>query len=146
MWLGGLCAVALLFSYVSEYLSGFRQRLPDDSSEPALAEAGAKTPAPRTSLTDADALAASGDYADAMHLLLMAALAALRRRLDVEMRSSQTSRELLRSLSLGGAEREALQKIIAGVELAWFGEKPTAATDYAFVRECFQRLDPAAHT
>jgi hypothetical protein len=147
VWMGVFCGLALLASYVSESLLAWRQRIQSGGSELESIEAGTASPSPRTGsgiLTEADVLAAQGQYADAMHLLLMAALSALRRRPDVEMRSSQTSRELLRTLSLGAAERDALQKIIVSVELAWFGEKPSGALDYASVRESFQRLDPAA--
>jgi len=76
-------------------------------------------PAPRS---DAEKLAELGDFAGAVHALLLGALELHRGRLP----PSWTSREAARALG-----REGLTRLVGLVERSWFGGRPATREDYA---------------
>ncbi len=79
---------------------------------------------------DPAALAAEGRYGEAVHALLLAAIALLARRFRLPLPPSRTSRELLRALPLQGPAREAFAGLVRTVERSWFGGEPVGAADY----------------
>jgi hypothetical protein len=101
--------------------------------------------APEVALGAADELAAQGRFVEAMHVLLLQALAAIRRRLDEEFADSLTSREILRSKQLSDALRRPLREVVARVEWTYFGEHPAARDDYLACRASFGALTAALH-
>ena len=107
------------------------------------AEQGAQPP--EIALGAADALATQGRFAEAMHVLLLQALAVIRRRLDEPFADSMTSREILRSRELSDAMRQPLREVVGRVEWTYFGEHPAARDDYAACRASFAALAHALH-
>ena len=91
----------------------------------------------------ADELARRGDYAAAMHLLLLTSLGDLRRRLDLRFADSLTSREILRHVTLEDAGKRAFAALVVAVELVHFGARPAGNNDYAEARDHFDRLTAA---
>jgi hypothetical protein len=106
--------------------------------ETAALEAGPHPP--EVVLDAADDLAAQGRFVEAMHVLLLQALADIRRRLDEEFADSMTSREILRSRRLADALRRPLREVITRVELTYFGGHPAARDDYLACRSSFSVL------
>ncbi len=115
-----------------------------DSDGP-LPAADAASADPAVVLEAADELAARGRYVEAMHVLLLRALAEIRQRSEEQFADSQTSREILRSAKLPDAARAALRDVIARVELTYFGERPAAETDYQACRASFNALIQALY-
>jgi hypothetical protein len=88
----------------------------------------------------ADQLAAEGRFVEAMHVLLLRGLAAIREGLDEQFGDSLTSREILRSTRLPEAGRASLRDIVNRVELTYFGQRPAAHEDYVACRSSFNAL------
>ncbi|WP_088343048.1 MULTISPECIES: hypothetical protein [Rhodomicrobium] len=87
-----------------------------------------------------DQLAAEGRHVEAMHALLLAAIAEIRLRLGEPFADSLTSREILRSARLPDEGRASLRDLITRVELSYFGAYPAAQPDYAACRSSFEAL------
>ena len=96
-------------------------------------------------LEAADELAAQGRFVEAMHVLLLQALADIRRRLDEEFADSMTSREILRSRQVSDALRRPLRDVISRVEWTYFGGHPADRDDYLACRASFSALAQALH-
>jgi len=99
---------------------------------------------PRALLARADELAAAGHYAEAMHCVLLAAMATIGGGQPQESTDSLTSWELLRAVALSPMQRQALRDLVIRVERAWFGKSPAAVDDYRFVRGRFDAFSAAA--
>jgi len=89
-------------------------------------------PAPESSRPIAPAgnpeqLARQGRFAEAIHALLLRAVAESD---AVSGKPALTSRELLRSISLGREVQAALAALVAVVERVYFGGRPAAAAEY----------------
>jgi hypothetical protein len=95
---------------------------------------------PALILEAADELAAAGRFVEAMHVLLLRALAEMRQRMDEQFADSLTSREILRSTRLPEGARASLRDVIVRVELTYFGERPAAQADYLACRSSFNAL------
>ena len=103
---------------------------------------------------DADALARRGLLAEAMHMLLLRSLIELRKRLDVTIADSLTSREILQRLSMPALRpaapglgptlpangRHALADLIQRVEFVHFGRQVAAPEDYGACRAAYETL------
>lgn len=89
---------------------------------------------------DADVLAESENYADAMHTLLLQSLNEMRRRLGISFAASLTSREILRRTSLDQAAHTALSDIIARVEISYFGSHKPTKEEYLACRQSYATL------
>jgi hypothetical protein len=126
LWVLLAAALLLVFVWIGQSLA-LRRR------EPAAAEAKPDSPAPAAVETlpgDPAALAAEGRYGEAVHALLLAAIAIVSRRFRLPLPPSRTSRELLRAVPLQGPAREAFAGLVQTVERSWFGGAPVAAADY----------------
>jgi hypothetical protein len=88
----------------------------------------------------ADELAGEGRYVEAMHILLLNALAEIRRRVGEHFADSLTSREILRRANLPGEGRVLLRDLITRVELSYFGAYPAERDDYLACRRSFDLL------
>ena len=89
---------------------------------------------------EADALAGHGNYAEAIHVLLLRTLEELRLRSGAGFAASLTSRELLRGLELPPEQSRLFGEIIGRVEVSWFGPHEPDAEEYAACRRDFERL------
>lgn len=108
------------------------------ADEIGAAETG--QPAAGMALGAADELAAQGRYVEAMHVLLLQALAEIRVRLNEQFADSLTSREILRSKQLSDELRHPLRDVIGRVEWSYFGEHPAEQNDYLACRSSFAAL------
>ena len=106
---------------------------------------GGKAGSPAAALGAADELAAQGRFVEAMHVLLLQGLAAIRAGLDEEFADSLTSREILRRARLSDAGRGSLRDIVNRVEWTYFGQYPAALADYEACRTSFNTLTQALH-
>jgi hypothetical protein len=79
--------------------------------------------APLPDLDEIERLALAGSYAEAIHLMLLRALEALRRRLGTSWAKSLTSREIARRSELPATDRSALKMLVGAVEISRFGGK-----------------------
>jgi hypothetical protein len=101
--------------------------------------------APEVVLATADELAAQGRFVEAMHVLLLRALAEIRHRLDEPFADSMTSREILLSKHLSDGLRHPLRDVVHRVEWTYFGEHPAGRDDYLACRSSFGVLAQALH-
>jgi hypothetical protein len=144
LWIVIAVVIAILLFVFRDLIPGWRSRQrPDWATEEGQGDTRARTPA--AVLGAADQLAAEGRFVDAMHVLLLQGLAAIRERLDEHFADSLTSREILRSTRLSETGRTSLRDIISRVELTYFGQRPAALADYVACRASFNTLAEALH-
>jgi hypothetical protein len=132
-----VAVLAVLAIVAREPLDG-RLRPPSGTTGPPLEQE--RRPAdPRVLLAEADRLAATGRYAEAMHCVLLAAMAMLAGKTDRTAREtdSLTSWEVLRGASLAAPQMQVLRDLVVRVERAWFGHFPAGDEDYRNVRSSF---------
>lgn len=78
----------------------------------------------------AEALAADGRYAEAIHILLLKTLEALAEKLADKLPPALTSREILGKVTLGAGARGALSGLVGAVEVTHFGDTEPTRQDY----------------
>src|SRR5215475_3825340 len=140
----GIALIVLLYSF-RDLIPILRSRQGDDwMSEEAFA-GGGKAGSPAAALGAADELAAAGRFVEAMHVLLLQGLAAIRAGLDEEFADSLTSREILRRARLSDPGRASLRDMVNRVEWTYFGQYPAALADYQACRASFNTLTQALH-
>ncbi|MEZ4470994.1 MAG: DUF4129 domain-containing protein [bacterium] len=132
----GLCVAAVLLVALRDF-----------TTRPARARAGpgAKTAvvAPDVAiqaahLDDAEALAAQGRFAEAIHTLLLRTFADLSR--HAALAPALTSREILARVPLQPEAESALRHLVQAVEVSLFGAAEPGPDDYARCRSSFQRV------
>ncbi len=110
------------------------RRLSAGARDVEVPEAG--TPAPiAIPIASAEALAAEGRFAEAIHALLLETLQALSR--AARLAPSLTSREIVEHVPLPDRARSALEGLVLAVEVSRFGGAPAAEPDY---RTCLSRF------
>jgi hypothetical protein len=136
-------AVLLAFWLTNELMKGEDNAEvgPDAEAAPDVAAATAAIIA--RPLGDADELARRGEFAEAIHTLLLRTLEELVRSAAVRVERSHTSREILARVPLLADAREALSGLITAVELTHFGDEPANAADYERCRQQFHRFATA---
>lgn len=104
------------------------------------------TAAPRRAppLGRADELAAAGRFTEAVHVLLVRALAALGARRGRAFPDSATSREILASDVLAPGQRVPLEALVEPVERSVFGGAALGAEDWERCRSAFRALEVEA--
>ena len=129
-----IAAVVLLTLLAIAFREPIAARIspPAFHGEPSLPEEAPADPAEL--LARADSLAALGQYAEAMHCVLLAAFAKVA---PHHSSDSKTSWEILRSLTLSPAQHRALLDLVVRVERAWFGRRPADSNDYHLARGSF---------
>jgi hypothetical protein len=125
-----IAVIAVALCIVAYHLYGtyaFGRRLSKKKVDQALQVATqpiARTAdAPLPDLDEIERLARAGAYAEAIHLMLLRALEALRRRLGTSWAKSLTSREIARRSELPATDRSALKMLVGAVEISRFGGK-----------------------
>jgi hypothetical protein len=99
----------------------------------------------RELIARADSLAAAGQFAEAMHCVLLAAMILLGGPAPDKSVDSRTSWELLRSAAIPQTQIYALRDLVTRVERAWFGQRSAGPDDYRHVRGIFDAFhSPAA--
>jgi hypothetical protein len=137
LWIAVAIGVVVIGFYLRDILpgGGIARRKKWDADDPDRPQAGAGAAA--QAQMNADELARLGRFVDAMHVLLLQALADMHRRLDVAIADSLTSREILRRAKVSPLAKSALQEIIGAVERAYFGDHPAGESDYLACRANF---------
>ena len=137
LWTAVAIGVIVIALYLRDILpgGGLARRRRWEAGESELAAAGASAEA--EAQANADELARLGRFVDAMHVLLLQALADMHRRLDVALADSLTSREILRRAKVPPLAKSSLQDIIGAVERAYFGDHPAGEADYLSCRTNF---------
>ena len=140
LWLVVIAGVGMLLYIFRDMIPMFRIRRDAawTGDETGAAETG--RPAAGMALGAADELAAQGRYVEAMHVLLLQALAEIRVRLNEQFADSLTSREILRSKQLSDELRHPLRDVVSRVEWTYFGEHPAEQNDYLACRSSFTAL------
>lgn len=93
-----------------------------------------------TAQAEADDLANSGSFTEAMHILLLRSVSEMRRRLDSPIAASLTSREILRQMDLSPEERGVFATIVGSVEISYFGSHQPGEEEYDVCRRSFDDL------
>jgi Domain of unknown function (DUF4129) len=114
----------------------------DDAALPPEDDPGARMRAAAAAiidrpLGDADELARCGEFAEAIHTLLLRTLQELVRSAAVRVDPATTSREILARVPLLADARSALAGLITAVEVTHFGDEPANADDYERCRRQF---------
>jgi hypothetical protein len=145
LWIVIAVAVAIMLYSFRDLIPILRSSRGDNwISEDAIG-GGGKVGSPAAALGAADELAAEGRFVEAMHVLLLQGLAAIRAGLDEEFADSLTSREILRRARLSDPGRASLRDIVNRVEWTYFGQHPAALADYEACRASFNTLTQALH-
>jgi len=141
LWAATAAAVAIALYAVRDDLPrlifGHSKRWQDAHGEDMGASAAASH---MQAATAADELAGQGYYVEAMHILLLRAIAEMRERLGIDFAASLTSREILRRAKLPEPGKLSLRDIITRVELSYFGAYPAGNSDYAACRDSYDRF------
>jgi len=140
----GIALVIMLYAF-RDLIPILRSSKGDDWMSEEAFTAGGKMGSPAAALGAADELAAAGRFVEAMHVLLLQGLAAIRAGLDEEFADSLTSREILRRARLSDPGRASLRDIVNRVEWTYFGQYPAALADYEACRASFNTLTQALH-
>lgn len=138
----GLAVLAILFFVLREF-SVFdvskliRRRAKSDELKAEKASYRPDADMAKTLLSDADALAAAGRFAEAVHSLLFRSIEDIRtQRGDVEV--FLTSREIGDLDDLDLEARNSLQVIIRLVEDSYFGGKPVGEPEWKSARSAYE--------
>lgn len=91
-------------------------------------------------LDDADQAAADGDWARAIHILLLTSIERLRRQTGQGVPVALTARELIQHMRLGEQARGDLAALVGAAELCHFGGRPADRALYDRVRTHYERL------
>ena len=116
-----LCVVAYhLYSTYAPNRRGWSKR-GDQPLDIAARTVATQRDEPLPGVDEIERLAKNGAYAEAIHLMLLRALEALRQQLGVSWGKSLTSREIARRSELAPTDRRALKMLVGAVEISRFG-------------------------
>ena len=90
-------------------------------------------------LEDPESLAARGEYAEAVHVLLLRSIMLIRDR-GVALSTALTSREILRQAPLQQQEMDAFKTLVGVTELTHFGGRGATEAEFLQCRDLFQRI------
>ncbi|MDZ3832162.1 MAG: DUF4129 domain-containing protein [Sphingopyxis sp.] len=141
-----IAAVLLLLFILYHFAPGFarwvddlrfgRKAVQDGEDQAGQAEAGAA----RALLAEADALAAQGRFAEAVHLLLYRSVEDIEGRRPGLVRPAMTSRDLAAAQDLPGIAREAFSRIARAVEISLFGGRAIDSDAWQQCRGAYAEL------
>ncbi len=94
----------------------------------------------RERLQSADREAVAGDWANAIHILLLTSIDLLRRRVGQDVPDAMTSRELVGEAQLPAQAREDFAALVAAAELCHFGGRAADRPLYERCRIHYERL------
>jgi len=144
LWIGVvLVALFLLYHFVPAFARWvdnlpFRRKAGDDeeADDIGLAEAGAA----RALLSEADALAAEGRFAEAVHLLLYRSVEDIDGRRPGLVKPAMTSRDLAEARDLPEVAQGAFSRIARAVEISLFGGRSIDAGAWQQCRAAYAEL------
>ncbi|KTE15978.1 DUF4129 domain-containing protein [Sphingopyxis sp. H115] len=138
-----IIALLLLYFFVpgfARWIDALRfRRKAEGDEEPdgvGLAEAGAA----RALLAEADALAAEGRFAEAVHLLLYRSVEDIEGRRPGLVKPAMTSRELAEARDLPSVARDAFSRIARAVEISLFGGRAIDSGAWSQCRAAYAEM------
>ncbi|HSL83800.1 MAG TPA: DUF4129 domain-containing protein [Thermoanaerobaculia bacterium] len=144
LWLliGAAVVVAVLWLVraVGTTGPGAGGREPEGGAEGPEAASGRPRP---PGLARVEALAAAGRHAEAVHALLLLALARIDRRRGRPFPESATAREVLGAAELPAAARAGLAELVTAVERSLFGRLALRAEDWGRCRTAYAAVEEA---
>ena len=141
LWILGVVIVVLIvWWFVTEFRGHSREASSRKSSQPGAE--GART-ARSHGLPDFEALARAGQFAEAIHVLLLLAIGRLARGRGASFPLAATSREILSSQPQAKGVSECLAGMVNAVERIHFGGARADAADYEETLARFQELKQA---
>jgi hypothetical protein len=142
-WGAVISGAAIILLLVFLEMKGIAWRLPwqrarreTEAEEAWRPDAGAA----QILLSEADALAARGDYDEAVHLLLRRSVADIAGRLPDFLRPSLTARDIAAAASVPAKARAAFTEIARIVEAALFARRPVGAEGWRQARGAYERF------
>ncbi|WP_192247647.1 DUF4129 domain-containing protein [Mesorhizobium silamurunense] len=142
-WGAVIIGVAIIVFLLALEAKGVAWRLPwrrarkeDETKEEWRPDAGAA----QILLSEADALAARGEYDEAVHLLLRRSVADIATRLPDFLRPSLTARDIAAASSIPSRPRTAFSEIARIVEAALFARRPVGAEGWQQARTAYERF------
>ncbi len=142
-WIGAaILLLIILYHFVpsfADWVDTIRfGRKRGDAEEEVVGEAEAGRA--RARLADADALAAAGRFAEAIHLLLYRSVDDIETRRPGLVRPAMTSRELAAVQDLPAVARTAFSRIARAVEISLFGGRAIDETAWTECRSAYAEL------
>jgi len=137
-WLGLAAIVLAILWFIGREL--IRIRLPERTDRLNITD-DAWRPAPAAALallSDADALAAEGRFAEAVHLLLLRSINDIDGRLPNTVRPALTARDIAGLDRLPAAARPAFYRITRVVESSLFGGRPVDRAAFTDCRAAYE--------
>lgn len=134
LWVLIIAALAVAVVHLAQRLGGYTADIEVTAGAGGAANAVARAPPPAD---EARRLAAEGRYEEAIHLLLLLALHPLTE--ERHLAGSLTSREIIRSVDLPEAAREAVEGLRIAVEISVFGGQPPTRGDFDTCERQFDR-------
>ncbi len=122
--------------------SNSRSRALDMPQDPEAAPAAAAARMDAAQIAAED-LARQGNFGEAMHIMLLQSVNEMRRRLDISIAASLTSREILYRVNLAPEAGAALADIIRRVEISYFGGYQPEEAEYQACLRSFEILTNA---
>jgi len=138
----GLVAIIVVGIALWLQSSGFNPLASRRRTDPAAEEATAEVSShpSRTRLREADQSAVSGDWANAIHILLLTSIELLRRRVGQEVPPAMTARELVGRAQVPEQARADFAALVGAAELCHFGGRPADRSLYERCRLHYERL------
>ncbi len=142
MWVVFLAGGALVAYYLmneARLFSRWKKGDWQEPGEPGGAAVGGTSGRDGALLEDYERLAESGEYAEAVHALLLRSITLIRDR-GVALSSALTSREILRQVPLENDEKDALSTLVGVTEVTHFGGRGATEADFLQCRDLFRRI------
>ncbi len=145
MWIVFVAGGALVAYYLLNEARLFsRWKKAGWQSDGAAGAAGVESTAPSVAaLEDPESLAARGEYAEAVHVLLLRSIMLIRDR-GAALSTSLTSREILLRAPLEEPEKDAFKTLVGVTELTHFGGRDATEDDFLRCRDLFHRIAQSA--
>ena len=132
-----LAVLGIVFLIIRE-LGGFDWAIKARKSSKPVLQYRPDAGVAQTLLADADALAAEGRYAEAVHVLLLRSIEDMRRRRPRALQPSFTSRDIGRLEILSDQARRAFSAMAELVETSLFGGRPVDSAGFAASRRAYE--------
>jgi hypothetical protein len=134
------CGVLLIVFFIGRHLWRQDWSRPEEEASKPWPEWQIGAEQARILLKDADALAARGDFAGAVHSLLLGSIQEIADRRPGLLRPALTSREISGLGELSAAARQTFSGIARVVERGLFAGRPINAADFAQCRQAFEQF------
>ncbi|MDH6234540.1 hypothetical protein M2281_005158 [Mesorhizobium soli] len=142
-WTAVIAGAAVILTLVFLELKGVAWRFPWQAKPEEVEPEETWRPdavAARSLLSEADVLAARGDYDEAVHLLLRRSVEDISERMPYFLRPSLTARDIAGATLLPAVARAAFAKMARIVEAALFARRPVGVEGWREAREAYERF------